>query len=307
MTDQHYTHTCQVCKTEFHATLNKDGSIRKRKYLACSQACYKVAAGLSSGIKRPEHKMKDCAFCGKEFGPMPPGKAKQKTYCSRICAQSVNRRTDEAECELCGKPFKQNRFNKRFCGYSCSNNRRKYKPDTAIEIEAIKRIAKARKKKIRRIASLHRMIESSRQVVCNCSVCGSEFNRRIGFLRYCSDECRATGYKAVRKRKMHTEKGRATRRRAKAKRRAIERGANGAESIDPIAVFERDKWRCHICGVKTDRRLRGTSAALAPELDHIVTIAEGGSHTYGNVACSCRSCNHAKGSGSLGQIGFGFV
>lgn len=311
MTDQHYTHTCQVCKTEFPATLNKDRSIRKRKYLACSQACYKVAAGLSSGIKqeRAARVTKTCPVCSTAFGPMLPGEAKRKTYCSRTCAQTVNRRTGEADCELCGRAFKQTRDNKRFCGYSCSNTnkRRKYKPDTAIEIEAIKRIAKARKKKIKRVVSLQKVLEELRKSMCKCSVCGVQFRRRIGFLRYCSDHCRVIGYKEVSYRNKNTEIGRAARRRAKARRKAIERGANGAESIDPIAVFERDKWRCHICGVKTDRRLRGTSEALAPELDHVVTIADGGLHTHGNVACSCRSCNQSKGAASFGQIGLGFI
>lgn len=248
---------------------------------------------------------KACPVCSTVFGPMKPGEAKRKTYCSRTCAQSVKKRY--ALCPYCECEFHQHKDRPKFCSKSCSGYYQGYSKRVADELDAIKRIAKARMKKIKRISSLQRSIESSRPVTCNCLVCGSNFNRRIGFLRYCSDECRKIGYKAVRKINIHTEKGRAARRRAKAKRKAIERGANGADSIDPIAVFERDKWRCHICGVKTDRRLRGTAAALAPELDHIVTIAEGGSHTYGNVACSCRSCNHAKGSGSLGQIGFGFV
>src|SRR5690554_2045574 len=112
MTDKHYTHTCQVCKTEFPATLNKDGTPRSRKYLACSQACYKVAAGLSSGIKRPEHKMKDCAFCGKEFGPLSPRLYSKRNFCTKRCA-NIKKNKDrgyniyhkERHCHGCNAPF----------------------------------------------------------------------------------------------------------------------------------------------------------------------------------------------------------
>lgn len=80
--------------------------------------------------------------------------------------------------------------------------------------------------------------------------------------------------------------------------------STGADTIDPIKVFERDKWRCHLCGNRTPRRLRGTLESRAPELEHIVSLADGGTHTWGNVACSCRKCNQEKGAESRGQLGF---
>jgi hypothetical protein len=92
----------------------------------------------------------------------------------------------------------------------------------------------------------------------------------------------------------------------KAKRRAAEQDLQ-ADKIDPIAVFNRDKWKCHLCGVKTPRALRGSYEDTAPELDHILPLALGGSHTWGNVACSCRKCNGRKGATPLGQVGFDFA
>lgn len=79
------------------------------------------------------------------------------------------------------------------------------------------------------------------------------------------------------------------------------------EPIDPLKVFERDKWRCHLCGEKTPRRLRGTYDPRAPELEHIIPLAKGGTHTWGNVACSCRACNGMKGAKAQGQLGLGFA
>jgi HNH endonuclease len=92
--------------------------------------------------------------------------------------------------------------------------------------------------------------------------------------------------------------GKVNKHRHRAKRFGVEYVA-----INPIKVFDRDSWRCQICDRKTPKRLRGTYADNAPELDHRVPMALGGSHTWGNVQCSCRSCNMSKGAKKvLGQI-----
>lgn len=87
----------------------------------------------------------------------------------------------------------------------------------------------------------------------------------------------------------------------KAARRAIERGIE-AERFDPLEVLSRDGWCCHLCGCKTPKRLRGTYADNAPELDHIVPLSKGGKHTRLNTACACRKCNGSKGSDIIGQL-----
>ena len=52
-------------------------------------------------------------------------------------------------------------------------------------------------------------------------------------------------------------------------------------------VFARDGYRCMEC------LLAPPDVAL--ELDHIIPLAAGGSHTYDNVACAHRACNLEKG------------
>jgi 5-methylcytosine-specific restriction endonuclease McrA len=74
------------------------------------------------------------------------------------------------------------------------------------------------------------------------------------------------------------------------------------ERVDPIKVFDRDAWRCQICGRKTPRERRGSINSNAPELDHIVPLSVGGEHSYRNTQCACRSCNASKGSQVYGQI-----
>jgi 5-methylcytosine-specific restriction endonuclease McrA len=74
------------------------------------------------------------------------------------------------------------------------------------------------------------------------------------------------------------------------------------ERVDPIKVFERDGWRCRECRCSTPRKLRGTTDPSAPELDHIVSVADGGEHSYRNTQLLCRRCNGEKGRASRGQL-----
>jgi 5-methylcytosine-specific restriction endonuclease McrA len=91
---------------------------------------------------------------------------------------------------------------------------------------------------------------------------------------------------------------------ARVRRKARERG-NPSESIDPYAVFNRDAWRCQLCGCDTPKRLRGQMVDTAPELDHIIPLASGGAHVWDNVQCTCRKCNGEKGAEVLGQLRLG--
>lgn len=160
---------------------------------------------------------------------------------------------------------------------------------------------KVRQEIVERLALVAREIKAIRRLGiatykpakfrCKCRNCGTEFvSKRNGGLHQVV--CAACKRESERRNK----------RIAKAKRRARERGVS-ADAIDPLAVFERDKWRCHICKAKTQKKHRGTFKDTAPELDHIVSLADGGTHTWGNVACACRKCNGAKGSASFGQLG----
>lgn len=74
------------------------------------------------------------------------------------------------------------------------------------------------------------------------------------------------------------------------------------EKVDPIKVFERDGWRCRECRCSTPRSLRGSTESRAPELDHIVSVADGGEHSYANTQLLCRACNGRKGRASRGQL-----
>jgi len=111
--------------------------------------------------------------------------------------------------------------------------------------------------------------------------------------------CRETARECRRKRSRLSPGYRAN----KVMRKALARGRiQGAERFDPLEILARDGWRCHLCGVATPKRLRGTHDDRAPELDHIQPLAQGGQHTRLNTACACRRCNIAKGGKHLGQL-----
>jgi 5-methylcytosine-specific restriction endonuclease McrA len=65
------------------------------------------------------------------------------------------------------------------------------------------------------------------------------------------------------------------------------------EPVDRVKVFERDGYRCRLCGIKTKGEV---PAPTAPTLDHIIPMAQGGDHVYLNVQCACYRCNSLKGA-----------
>jgi 5-methylcytosine-specific restriction endonuclease McrA len=76
-------------------------------------------------------------------------------------------------------------------------------------------------------------------------------------------------------------------------RRAQRLGAE-AVLVERDEILERDNNRCREC--KTD--LRGQTW----HLDHIVPLALGGTHTWGNLQALCAPCNWSKGARLAGQI-----
>lgn len=113
-----------------------------------------------------------------------------------------------------------------------------------------------------------------------CAECETRFRPNHLNQKYCSVVCGAKKQRRI---------GRGIRR-----ARKLSNGA--AESIDPTIVFKRDNWRCYICKIYTPKALRGTYDDRAPEMDHVIPLAVGGTHTMDNVRCCCRQCNSEKGA-----------
>ena len=221
-------------------------------------------------------KPRTCEYCRTTFFRTSTPTRDKGRFCSRECAFSfmraisslarVSYTVHRARCRRCERPFTAQRINTLYCSDDC---RKKW--NAAVQ----------RQQDIAR---------SSRDFAPRkCKSCGTIFAPVYGDKRqeFCSKLC---------------VKGLFRKTVGNNRRRARHHGVE-YESIPVKQVFERDGWRCQICGRKTPKRLRGTIKPNAPELDHRIPMAMGGGHVWGNVQCACRECNQRKGgTASHGQM-----
>ena len=90
--------------------------------------------------------------------------------------------------------------------------------------------------------------------------------------------------------KRHPEKMRAKNARGKARRRG-----QVVETVDPLAIYERDGWICQLCGEGVDSAIASPDPRSA-SLDHIIPLSRGGVHAEVNCQLAHRSCNSRKGN-----------
>lgn len=273
-----------------------------------------------------EYKPLPCVSCGNSFTPVSYN---QKT-CSADCRLAHGRKKsfdyqrkkrDEKKfvvkplkssiaCTECGTVFVALHSRHKTCSRKCLHERqKKYRPSRAVASKSLV------------------------DVIRKCGCCKSEFTPRTYQQRYCCSKCKvAVGLAArvdsyIGKRDSNKtcvcgECGTSFIQRDKRQitcslkcshkmysrigirvRRARIAGVY-TERFDPFEVFDRDGWRCQICGVSTPKSRRGTLHANAPELDHIKPISKGGHHTKENTQCSCKACNMWKSDRRVvGQMG----
>ena len=236
------------------------------------------------------------------------GEHKAKGLCQahyRQLQRGTYGKSKARNCAHCGDPFTASINSAIYCTKACklaAFKGRKPISRVALLAERAARIEKIElDKSAKRKAAIARKEAAATRAAMRtpragtssaCVICNQAIPYVFGRVRkYCSRAC-----------SLKSGPHQAGRRVAKAKRKAVERGCSEARSLDPFAVFQRDKWRCQLCGRKTPIGLRGTIDPRAPELDHVVTIAEGGAHTIQNTQCACRRCNIAKGARSRGQL-----
>lgn len=172
-------------------------------------------------------------------------------------------------CVECGGSFKVEAASQVVCSEECKKDRQAH----------LSKLAQSRSKARARERDTRPLIELV------CPECQASHFTKLGNKKFCSEKCR---------RKVH-------RRNVSSRTDARIRSVT-VESVNPIKVFERDGWKCQLCGKNTPRTKRGTLDKNAPELDHIMPLSRGGEHSYRNTQCSCRSCNAAKGNTPRGQL-----
>lgn len=240
--------------------------------------------------KRPLRRV-ICEECTTEFET----KSAIARFCSQQCARDFQVRTFDVitTCKGCGDRFtpwhrsgSQNArgYRQEYCGAAC------------IGLAYESALKDARLKLIRLLASRS-----------TCFECGKPF---IGRSLYCSDACWPSTRVIVKPRpciicetvfapdsNVSTICSNRCRKEMKRSRRHARRASyhcSTADRISPSRLFERDGWMCQSCGCDLDPALRGQHVPEAPSVDHVIPLARGGTHSWGNVVAVCLACNWAK-------------
>lgn len=285
-----WKHVCQVCGREY---------VNKRKgSVVCSKEC---AAELLR--KHPNHRV--CVGCGKEFVRKKRSKG-SNTYCSRECRFEHIKREgflaglgnpevksvlagrvkalrsmevvrdkhrlcnvvsrlvkDIKRCQHCGIVFCGRRA--KYCSTRCAN---------AAQSQQLRVMASAKIKTITK---------------WTCRICGAVVSQRGNQIRNGLQLCKRCGADAARWRMSQS-------------RRAREAGVMRIEKFNKVDVFERDGWRCQLCGRPVMRIVTGYNPRMAT-VDHIVPLSRGGPHTIDNCQTACMMCNATKQDKLMSEIG----
>lgn len=219
---------------------------------------------LSEARGRPR---KYCTGCT-EQKPRPEGRRPKEFFCDG-CHLSVSRRVRGGKSDA-----------GRYCSRECYFA---HLARVSSEVQALRRIARNAKRLAR---EADRPIRASHP----CLTCGSSITGRS---KFCSEACATKARDLRRKRAKQSDSYRRSKAKFRKSRKAKQRGVT-VEPFDDQQILDRDKWRCWICGGVAPKSLRGTYDDLAPEVDHVVALANGGAHARWNVRCAHRSCNAAK-------------
>jgi 5-methylcytosine-specific restriction endonuclease McrA len=235
-----------------------------------------------------------CKRCGK---PTKKHAGRNTQYCSWACRYPDTTRP----CEVCGTIFKpQPNSVGRFCSYACYGtsgipaSRLAAYQGPRRRAYALKRMCRntmviMRRHRVR-MADYRQMVygRSYRLVAAHdieCVVCGVTFFGKA--MRYCSP--------------CSVRRNRELKSRAKARRRAAKRGVTKSERFTATEIYERDGYRCHLCKRKVRRNVV-VPHDLAPTIDHLIPIADGGMDTRRNVATAHFRCNWERKAGGTVQL-----
>jgi len=245
-----------------------------------------------------------CEQCGTEF----EAQRSTRRFCSDVCRQAWRMDNPQYEyvCKHCGQMYRtpyreRNQYCSRECAY-LAHERQSLHAIRICIVHVCEDCGDVLPVKARRL--INRCVECMREKarcdtriwdaakkgipIYECKECGVKFEAPFGFGRrnFCTDKCSKRHARRIRRSRI----------------RAGDKGAGGYDTVDPIAVCIDDDWHCYICGCPTPRKLRGTLASNAPEIDHVTPLALGGQHTRENLRCVCRSCNQRKSDRLLEDV-----
>lgn len=243
-----------------------------------------------------------CATCGTLFVPRMSG-GKPQVRCSAKCRRKtanagyIKRHAPQrtAACMECGGPVAQAERGRprKFCSDECkkrlhnrAQNRRRlpvtqdavrlcvhcgtaFVPNRRDRVYCFGFCAQAAYQVRKAAGEPLRQVEQAKV----CVECGKDFTAQHPSAKWCSKACR-----------IRTNAREASRRRG---------AVSGAVSYADRDIFDRDGWRCYLCGGLVDRHAPRTHPKGAT-IDHVVPLSLGGTDTPDNVATAHGHCNNEK-------------
>lgn len=185
----------------------------------------------------------------------------------------------DIRCKQCGIVFNRSMISIRKNHFGCPTCNQKKREQRQAEKERLKH------KKARR-PGLTDVNTSSQMFIRFCGFCGSPFFTTRSRSVFCSDKCAKASH---------------------LKTRGSDDRLNKANTVDRDItlekVFERDGGLCWICGKPcdwSDYRIKSNGVFIAgnnyPSKDHIIALAKGGLHEWGNIRLAHRLCNSKRGA-----------
>lgn len=293
--------TCERCGVEFEAVggnaiararhCSTCRPIMRAEYLANRKA--EIASGERQVLRTHKRPTRTCLKCGDVL------KKNQVKYCCNACFVEARRdgsqpwdRTGQLNANLqrCGVSItpSQNGLSRVLNGFS----------GFLVRLRAFQRTVAGRH-------CLHcNAITKETSKFCSegcrtaytwtakCSHCSQQFTA-VGCRRRTCSPCRKNAIRLERKR---IKRDRGTYR-----KRCRKYGGHYNNQVTRIKVFQRDGWRCHVCGRKTLRFWAHNDPREATVDHHPVPLSHGGDHDWHNVRCACRKCNSEKRDSWDGQ------
>jgi hypothetical protein len=248
------TRQCEWCGSSFEVACTTS----TKKY--CSHNCKSSAASKAMRERQFAERPTECAECGNKI--VQPEKGRPRRFCSDICKRRSNNRKVRRQ----QAPLRDSAPEPR----SCVHCGEMFSPRNRNRVYCYNGWCRESAYRERKASG------AARRVVAhdvNCGECGATFTAKHPSARWCSKDCANRHWGRV---------------------RARQRRKASTADYEDREIFERDGWRCHLCGKKVSR----STSRVHPEgatIDHIVPLSCGGDDVASNVATAHWRCNAIKG------------
>lgn len=268
-----------------------------------------------------DERNRTCEFCGKQFSYVI-GRGKDRTICGEVCRKAARKNALEKrklslpKCLADGCDSVATRVGSGLCETHYYRLRRTGSLNVSVvrvdysECQYCGKCTLGGSKYCSSRCSTRASRGNSR--FRKCASCGIEFeptNNGVDKVT-CSPKCDAEHVRKYAReyyaKKMASDPGFIDKvRGAEFKRKSLKRDAF-VEHVSRDGVMSRDKWICHLCGLRIPKSAKWPDRMFGT-LDHVIPLSKGGKHSYANIKAAHLSCNCSKNDRTIGQLGLEFV